>query len=110
MIYKKKNTPFMRSNAYTNCYEFMFILSKSTPKTFNPLTQKTVRCGVEMVVSNKGPDAINRKVPVELKNEKTRTNKTAIKERSIDHIIINHNNRRFCILKKSDPKGRTIIT
>ena len=74
MIYKKKNTPFMRSNAYTNCYEFMFILSKGTPKTFHPLTQKTVRCGVEMVVSNKGPDAINRKVPVELKNEKTRTN------------------------------------
>ena len=25
MIYKKKNTPFMRSNAYTNCYEFMFV-------------------------------------------------------------------------------------
>ena len=47
---------------------------RSTPKTFNPLTQKTVRCGVEMVVSNKGPDAINRKVPVELKNEKTRAN------------------------------------
>ena len=21
MIYQKKNTPFMRSNAYTNCYE-----------------------------------------------------------------------------------------
>ena len=21
MIYKKKNTPFMRSNAYTNCYK-----------------------------------------------------------------------------------------
>ena len=28
MIYKKKNTPFMRSNAYTNCYEFMFVFSK----------------------------------------------------------------------------------
>ena len=29
MIYQKKNTPFMRSNAYTNCYEFMFILGFS---------------------------------------------------------------------------------
>ena len=25
---------------------------QSTPSTFNPLTQKTVRCGVEMVMSN----------------------------------------------------------
>ena len=29
MIYQKKNTPFMRSNAYTNCYELMFVLSKA---------------------------------------------------------------------------------
>ena len=32
MIYKKKNTPFMRSNAYTNCFEFMFVFSKGKPK------------------------------------------------------------------------------
>ena len=38
MIYKKKNTPFMRTNAYTNCFEFMLVLSKGTPKTFNPLS------------------------------------------------------------------------
>ena len=25
MIYQKKNTPFMRSNAYTNAYEMMFV-------------------------------------------------------------------------------------
>ena len=40
MIYKKKNTPFMRSNAYTNCYEFMFILSKSTPKNIQSSNSK----------------------------------------------------------------------
>ena len=74
MIYQKKNTPFMRSNAYTNCFEFMFILSKGKPKTFNPLKQPTKRHGMETAVSNKGPDAVNRKVPVELKKEKTRTN------------------------------------
>ncbi|MDR2193544.1 MAG: site-specific DNA-methyltransferase [Treponema sp.] len=28
MIYQKKNTPFMRSNAYTNAFECMFVLSK----------------------------------------------------------------------------------
>ena len=48
MIYQKKNTPFMRSNAYTNCYEFMFVFSKGTPKTFNPLMEKTARSGYEI--------------------------------------------------------------
>lgn len=74
MIYKKKNTPFMRSNAYTNCYEFMFVFSKGKPNTFNPLTEKTVRQGFEMVVHNKGADAVNKKVLKELKADKTRTN------------------------------------
>lgn len=74
MIYQKKNTPFMRSNAYTNAYEFMFVMSKGRPNTFNPIKQKTVRHGHEMLVHNKGPDAVNRKIRKELKKEKTRTN------------------------------------
>lgn len=74
MIYKKKNTPFMRSNAYTNCYEFMFIFSKGKPKTFNPIKENTVRQGLEMVVHNKGADGLNKKVLKELKKEKTKTN------------------------------------
>lgn len=74
MIYQKKNTPFMRSNAYTNCYEFMFVLSKGKPKTFNPLKQKTVRQGQEMLVYNKLSDGVNKKTLGELKPEKTRTN------------------------------------
>ena len=74
MIYQKKNTPFMRSNAYTNCYEFMLVLAKGTPKTFNPLKEPTKRAGWETAVCNKGPDAVNRKVPVKLQKEKTRPN------------------------------------
>lgn len=74
MIYKKKNTPFMRSNAYTNCFEFMFILSKGSPKIFNPLKTKTVRQGQEKLPFNKGADGINKKVLAELKPEKTLTN------------------------------------
>jgi site-specific DNA-methyltransferase (adenine-specific) len=74
MIYQKKNTPFMRSNAYTNAYEFMFVLSKGKPKTFNPLKEKTVRSGFEMVVFNKGADGVNKKTLKELKTEKTKTN------------------------------------
>lgn len=74
MIYQKKNTPFMRSNAYTNCYELMIIFAKGKPDTFNPLKVPTARHGWEAAVSNKGPDAVNRKRPVELKKEKTKTN------------------------------------
>jgi len=74
MIYKKKNTPFMRSNAYTNCYEFMFVLSKGSPKTFNPLKTRTVRQGQEMLPFNKKADGVNKKILGELKPEKTLTN------------------------------------
>ncbi len=74
MIYKKKNTPFMRSNAYTNCFEFMFVFTKGKPKTFNPLKTPTVRHGMEKLVTNKKADGVNKKVLAELKKEKTRTN------------------------------------
>jgi site-specific DNA-methyltransferase (adenine-specific) len=74
MIYQKKNTPFMRSNAYTNCYEFMFVLSKGKPKTFNPIKEKTVRSGLEMLVHNKLADGVNKKILKELKPEKTKNN------------------------------------
>ena len=74
MIYRKKNTPFMRSNAYTNCFEFMFVFSKDSPKTFIPLKVKTVRQGKEMLPFNKGADGVNKKSLGELKPEKTMTN------------------------------------
>lgn len=75
MIYQKKNTPFMRSNAYTNCYEFMFVLTKGSPKTFNPLKTATARSGQETAVYNKGPDGDNSKRrPITLGKEKVRNN------------------------------------
>lgn len=74
MIYRKKNTPFMRSNAYTNAFEFMFVFSKQKVKTFHALKEPTVRSGFEMMPFNKLSDGINKKVLKELKKEKTRTN------------------------------------
>jgi site-specific DNA-methyltransferase (adenine-specific) len=74
MIYKKKNTPFMRTNAYTNCFEFMFVFSKGSPQTFNPIKVRTARQGQEMLPFNKGPDGVNKKILGELKPEKTMTN------------------------------------
>jgi len=74
MIYRKKNTPFMRTNAYTNCFEFMFVLTKGKPSVFNPLKVKTIRQGHEMLPHNKGADGINKKILGELKPEKTMAN------------------------------------
>jgi site-specific DNA-methyltransferase (adenine-specific) len=74
MIYEKRNTPFMRSNAYTNGFEFMFVFSKGFVRTFNPLKEKTKRQGFEMLPFNKGTDGVNKKTLGELKPEKTRKN------------------------------------
>ena len=75
MIYQKKNTPFMRSNAYTNAWEFMFVLCKGkSPKTFNPLKTPTARSGAEFMTHNKLPDGVNNRKRGLLKKEKTRTN------------------------------------
>lgn len=74
MIYQKRNTPFMRSNAYTNAWEFMFVLSKGKPSTFNPLKVPTVRNGEEMLTHNKLSDGVNKKKLGTLNKEKARTN------------------------------------
>lgn len=74
MIYQKKNTPFMRSNAYTNCYELMIVLSKKGPKTFNPIMVGTRRNGYEMLPHNKKADGINKKTLGELKETKVKNN------------------------------------
>ena len=75
MVYQKKNTPFMRSNAYTNCWELMLVLTKGgAPRVFNPLKDPTVRNGPEMLTHNKRPDGINKKKLATLNPEKTRTN------------------------------------
>ena len=75
MIYQKLNTPFVRQKAYTNCFEYIFVLARGNgPKTFNRLEAITVRQGMEMLVHNKGPDGVNNKVLKELKPLKTRNN------------------------------------
>lgn len=76
MIYEKKNTPFMRKNAYTNAFEFMFILTKGKPKTFNPLVTVTQQSGFRRngALYNKGADGVNRKRDIVYNEKKTRTN------------------------------------
>lgn len=74
MIFKKRNTPFMRKRAYTNCYDFMFVFSRGLPATFNPLRSPSVRSGPAMVPYLKGTDGVNRKTKRSLSEHKVRTN------------------------------------
>lgn len=39
MIYEKLNPVPYKHNRYQPCFEYMFVLSKGVPKTFNPLTE-----------------------------------------------------------------------
>lgn len=40
MIYLKNSCPFPQKDKYNQIFEYMFVFSKGTPKTFNPLTRK----------------------------------------------------------------------
>lgn len=41
MIYKKKNPIPQNHNRYEQCFEYMFVLSKGKPSTFNPIKEPT---------------------------------------------------------------------
>jgi DNA modification methylase len=45
MIYAKNNPIPQNHNRYEQCFEYMFVLSKGKPKTFNPITENTKNNG-----------------------------------------------------------------
>ena len=49
MIYKKKNPIPLNHNRYEQCFEYMFILSKGKPKTFNPIMGDCIHAGKDIV-------------------------------------------------------------
>ena len=74
MIYQKLNTFCQRRNAFTPAHEFMFILSKGKPKTFNPLMKKTRNPGRRSAIGGKGVDGIGTKRMIVSSEESVRTN------------------------------------
>lgn len=46
MIYRKKNPIPYRHNRYQPCFEYMFVLSKGKPLTFNPILVPTKNSGI----------------------------------------------------------------
>ena len=61
MIYAKNNPIPCQHNRYQLCFEYMFILSKGKPKTFNPIKEKCVTFGKTRLTGqrNKKGDVTN---------------------------------------------------
>lgn len=76
MIYSKRNPmPHIKKNRYTPSFEYMFILSKGTPKTTNLLTEPCKYSGVDITSTNTNTESIKAKKKVyHTKNTKIRRN------------------------------------
>jgi len=48
MIYQTDKPP-MNNNRYQSCFEYMFVFSKGTPSTFNPLSRPALKAGLDRV-------------------------------------------------------------
>lgn len=55
MIYEKNNPMPQTGNRYHQCFEYMFVLSKGAPSTFNPIIIPTSRRGMSYI-KNRGRD------------------------------------------------------
>ena len=69
MIYMKNNPMPQTGKRYNQCFEYMFVLSKGSPKTFNPITEETKYKGVANM-KNRGKDGSLDYRKMERGNEK----------------------------------------
>lgn len=77
MIWQKKNPIPLNHNRYEQCFEYMFILSKDKPKTFNPIRVPCTTVGfTSRKRSNKesGSAVRNRDVITERRKDKIKKN------------------------------------
>jgi site-specific DNA-methyltransferase (adenine-specific) len=57
MIYKKNGSAFPSKVRYSACFEFMFIISKGKPKTFNPIQdRKNMNAGIMLTSTERKKD------------------------------------------------------
>jgi len=56
MIYAKNNPMPIQHNRYQPCFEYMFVLSKGKPKTFNPIMENTVNPGGKITTIQREKD------------------------------------------------------
>ena len=61
MIYAKNNPMPIQHNRYQPCFEYMFVLSKGKPKTFNPIMENTVNPGGKITTIQREKDGSKRR-------------------------------------------------
>lgn len=62
MIWRKPNPmPFIKKDCYTPSFEFMFILSKGSPKTFNAIMEDCKYAGQILKTHTTNPESIRKK-------------------------------------------------
>ena len=80
MIYKKTGIPFPEINRYYPCFEYMFVLSKGKPKTYNLIQDKVntskghLICCTERQVDGSMKQSSGRKKGRRMKEKGVRTN------------------------------------
>lgn len=74
MIYTRGFAKFPRRNGYGAAFEYMFVLSKGKPKTFNPLKEKSRNYGQHSVISDREANGGTRKRLVSVNEFKTLSN------------------------------------
>ena len=62
MIYAKNNPMPIQHNRYQPCFEYMFVLSKGKPKTFNPIMENTVNPGGKVTTTQRKKDGSKNRV------------------------------------------------
>ena len=90
MIWQKKDPIPLNHNRYEQCFEYMFILSKGKPKTFNPIRVPCITTGFKnRKCSNKeiGSAVRNRNEVTEYKKDKIQKN---IWDFAVAHTKFNH--------------------
>ena len=56
MIYQKNNPMPLQHNRYQPCFEYMFVLSKGKPNTFNPIMEDTVNPNGKLTITQREKD------------------------------------------------------
>jgi len=84
MIYQKDNCPFPSSNRYYANFEYMFVLSKTKPKTFNPIKDRLNKSyGRKISGTNRQKDGMTKPIKnkgMEIKKYGVRFNNWLISE------------------------------
>ena len=78
MIYEKSNPIPQNHNRYEQCFEYMFVLSKGKPSTFNPIRIPTLNAGKVMEWGNRKTVMDGKQCRRHRDSEKLTTNPTKI--------------------------------